>query len=45
VDVHAGVEGVELALVLREVGRGEVADVDGAGAVARELVGGGAADA
>lgn len=45
VDIDAGVESSELALVLREVGRGEVADVDGAGAVARELVGGGPANA
>jgi hypothetical protein len=45
VDVDGGVEGVKLALMLREVGGGEVADVDCAGAVARELVGGGAADA
>ena len=45
VDFGGGVEGVELALVCLEVVVGEVADVDCAGAVARELMCACAADA
>jgi hypothetical protein len=45
VDGDAGVEGGEFARVQGEVGGGEVAEVDYAGAVACELVGGGATDA
>jgi hypothetical protein len=45
VDVHGGVEGAEFAGVHGEVRGGEVAEVDCEGAVAGELVGGGAADA
>jgi hypothetical protein len=45
VNVYAGVEAGELARVQVEVGRGEVAEVDCFGAVARELVRGGAANA
>jgi hypothetical protein len=45
VDVDGGVEGVEFARVRVEVGGGEVAEVDCAGAVAGELVGRGATDA
>jgi hypothetical protein len=45
VDVDGGVEGAEFVGVGGEVGVVVVAEVDGAGAVAGELVGGGAADA
>lgn len=45
VDLDRGIEGGEFALVGFEMGRGEVAEVDGAGAVMGELVGGGTADA
>jgi hypothetical protein len=45
VDGDAGVEGGEFARVQGEVSGGEVAEIDCAGAVACELVGGGAADA
>jgi hypothetical protein len=45
VDCDTGVEGLELARVQVEVRGGEVAEVDCFGAVARELVRGGAADA
>lgn len=44
-DVDGGVEGGELALVQIEVRGGEVAEVEGSGAVACELVCGGAANA
>ena len=44
-DVYGGIEAREFALVGFEVAVVVVADVDCAGAVAGELVGGGAADA
>ena len=44
-DFYGRVEGGEFAGVGGEVGRGEVADVDGAGAVVGVVVGGRAADA
>ena len=44
-DVDARVEGLEFPNVGGEVGAVVVADVEGAGAVVGELVGGGAADA
>ena len=44
-DGDGGVEGLQFACVLGEVLRGEVAEVEGAGAIVGELVGGGAADA
>lgn len=44
-DVDGGVEGGELALVQVEVRGGEVAEIEGASAVACELVCGGAANA
>ena len=44
-DVDGRVEGLEFASVGGEVGVVEVADVDCAGAVVGELMGGGAADA
>lgn len=44
-DLARGVEGAELADVHGQVGRVVVAEVEGAGAVASEVVGSGAADA
>ncbi len=44
-DVAGGVEGLEFALVRREVLVAEIADVDRARTVMSELVGAGAADA